>query len=138
MKKKIIIFQKDKGNTFTLLIIFTVKSVQKEQKSTNLLLWPLICRKKNLQSLQSESTPRRLTLVKVFTYGILMDEFDSLFFLPKLEIRCHNLACKYPWNCLYSWILLQGHVWPQPIHKVKFPIFHSTRNHPGSILKFVL
>jgi hypothetical protein len=32
------IFQKEKGNNFTLLIILTVKSLQKEQKSTNLLL----------------------------------------------------------------------------------------------------
>ena len=37
-KKYIIIFQKEKGNTFTLLIIFIVKSLQKEQNSTNLLL----------------------------------------------------------------------------------------------------
>ena len=29
---------KEKGNTFTLLIIFIVKSLQKEQNSTNLLL----------------------------------------------------------------------------------------------------
>ena len=36
VKKKIIIFQKEKGNTFTLLIIFIVKSLQKEQNSTNL------------------------------------------------------------------------------------------------------
>ena len=36
--KKDIIFQKEKGNTFTLLIIFIVKSLQKEQNSTNLLL----------------------------------------------------------------------------------------------------
>ena len=34
----IIIFQKEKGNTYTLLIIFIVKSLQKEQNSTNLLL----------------------------------------------------------------------------------------------------
>ena len=34
----IIIFQKVNGNTFTLLIIFIVKSLQKEQNSTNLLL----------------------------------------------------------------------------------------------------
>ena len=33
-----IIFQKEKGNTFTLLIIFIVKSLQKEQNSINLLL----------------------------------------------------------------------------------------------------
>ena len=35
---EVIIFQKENGNTFTLLIIFIVKSLQKEQNSTNLLL----------------------------------------------------------------------------------------------------
>ena len=34
----VIIFQTENGNTFTLLIIFIVKSLQKEQNSTNLLL----------------------------------------------------------------------------------------------------
>ena len=43
----VIIFQKENGNTFTLLIIFIVKSLQKEQNSTNLLLWPPICRNKS-------------------------------------------------------------------------------------------
>ena len=38
VKNVVIIFQKEKGNTFTLLIIFIVKSLQKEQNSTNLLL----------------------------------------------------------------------------------------------------
>ena len=40
VRKKIfvIIFQKENGNTFTLFIIFVVKSLQKEQNSTNLLL----------------------------------------------------------------------------------------------------
>ena len=42
----VIIFQKENGNTFTLLIIFIVKSLQKEQNSTNLLLWPPICQNK--------------------------------------------------------------------------------------------
>ena len=42
--KIVIIFQKE--NTFTLLIIFIVKSLQKEQNSTNLLLQPPICRNK--------------------------------------------------------------------------------------------
>ena len=45
-KNIIIIFQKENGNTFTLLMIFTVKSLQKEQNSTNLLLRPPICRNK--------------------------------------------------------------------------------------------
>ena len=38
VKKYIIIFQKENGNAFTLFIIFIVKSLQKEQNSTNLLL----------------------------------------------------------------------------------------------------
>ena len=38
VKKNIMIFQEEKGNTFTLLIIFIVKSLQKEPNSTNLLL----------------------------------------------------------------------------------------------------
>ena len=38
VKKNVIIFQKENGNNFTLLIIFIVKSLQKEQISTNLLL----------------------------------------------------------------------------------------------------
>ena len=46
-KKFVIIFQKENGNTFTLLIIFIVKSLQKEQISTNLLLWSIICRNKS-------------------------------------------------------------------------------------------
>ena len=37
-RKIVIIFQKENENTFTLLIIFIVKSLQKEQNSTNLLL----------------------------------------------------------------------------------------------------
>ena len=37
-KNYVIIFQKENGNTFTLFIIFIVKSLQKEQNSTNLLL----------------------------------------------------------------------------------------------------
>ena len=38
IKKKILFFQKENGNTVTLLIIFIVKSLQKEENSTNLLL----------------------------------------------------------------------------------------------------
>ena len=57
----VIIFLKETGSTFTLLIIFIVKSLHKEQNSTNLLLWPLICRNKHAIT-QNESTPRRLTL----------------------------------------------------------------------------
>ena len=34
----LIFFQKENGNTVALLVIFIVKSLQKEQNSTNLLL----------------------------------------------------------------------------------------------------
>ena len=34
----VIIFQKENGNTFTFFITFIVKSLEKEQNSTNLLL----------------------------------------------------------------------------------------------------
>ena len=45
--KNIIIYQKEKGNTFTILIIFVVRSLQEEHNNTNLLLWPPpICRNK--------------------------------------------------------------------------------------------
>ena len=37
VKKNVIIFQKENGNIFSLLIIFIMKSLQKEQNSTNLL-----------------------------------------------------------------------------------------------------
>ena len=40
----VIVFKKEKGNTFTtFLIIFVVESLQKEQNSTDLILWPQIC-----------------------------------------------------------------------------------------------
>ena len=38
VKQKLFFFQKEKGNNFTPLIIFIVKSLQKEQNDTNLLL----------------------------------------------------------------------------------------------------
>ena len=38
VKENINVFQKVNGNVFTLLIIFILKSLQKEQNSTNLLL----------------------------------------------------------------------------------------------------
>ena len=49
------------GNTFTLLIIFIVKSLQKEQNCTNYYYDPQSAGI-NMQSPQSESTPRRLTI----------------------------------------------------------------------------
>ena len=56
-KKNVIIFQKEHGNTFTLFIIFIVKSLKKEQKA-QIYYYAGI----NLQSPQSDSTPWTLTL----------------------------------------------------------------------------
>ena len=59
----IINFQNEKANPYTLIIILIVKSLQIELHSTNLLPWPPICRNIiNVQSLQSTTTPRTLTI----------------------------------------------------------------------------
>ena len=54
-------FQKENGNTFTLLIIFIVKSLQKEQIAQITQYEPQSAGI-NLQSPQSDSTPWTLTL----------------------------------------------------------------------------
>ena len=57
------IIQKEKGNTFTLSIIFIVKSLQKEQNSlAQIYDYDPQSAGINEQSPKSESTPRRLTL----------------------------------------------------------------------------
>ena len=61
VKKKLIILKQENGNTFTILIIFIVKSLQKEQNSTNYYYDPQSTGI-NLQSPQSDSTPWTLTL----------------------------------------------------------------------------
>ena len=61
MKENLFLLQKEKGNTFTLLIIFTVKSLQKE-KTAQILYYEGQSAGINLQSPQIESTPRTLTL----------------------------------------------------------------------------
>ena len=61
VKKNVIIVQKEKGNTFTLLIIFIVKSLQKS-KIAQIYYYDPQAAGINVQSPQSESTPTRLTL----------------------------------------------------------------------------
>ena len=71
----IINFQKEKVNTLTLLIILIVKSLKIGLHSTNLLLkyYDPQSAGINVQSPQSATTPKRLTLI----YGInQMDPFD--------------------------------------------------------------
>ena len=63
-EKKKCIFQKENGNTFTLSIIIIVKSLQKEQIAQITYYEPQSAGI-NLQSPQSVSTPRRLTLVQI-------------------------------------------------------------------------
>ena len=74
------IFQKENGNTFSLFVISIVKSLQREQNSTNLLLWPPICRNKPaitpkwFNSLDTNSNSGPYELLKLF--------FDCHNFLP--------------------------------------------------------
>ena len=63
----VIIFQKENGNTFTLLFIFIVKSLQKEQSKAQIYYYDPQSAGINLQSPQSDSTPWTLTLGKVQT-----------------------------------------------------------------------
>ena len=67
-KKKKSIFQKENGNTLTLLIIILVKSIQKEQiaQITQYDPWSTGI---NLRSTQSDLTPQILTLPKGQTEG---------------------------------------------------------------------
>ena len=69
VKKKIfvIIFQKENGNTFTLFIIFIVKSLQKS-KIAQFYYYDPQSAGINMQSPQSDLTPWTLTLgsIKVF------------------------------------------------------------------------
>ena len=61
--KKIVIFQKEDRNTFTLLIIFIVKSLQKRAKYVaQIYCYDPHSAGINLQSPQSDSTPWTLTL----------------------------------------------------------------------------
>ena len=66
-KKIVIIFQKENGNTFTLLIIFIVKSLQKSKITQIYYHYDPQSAGINAQLPQSESTPRRLTLASVKT-----------------------------------------------------------------------
>ena len=88
-KKIVIIFQKENGNSFTLFIIFIVKSLQKEQNSTNLLLWPPICRNKRVITPKWINSYRRLTLVKsqTYLYFIVSSAFEPNNAIPCKAIK---------------------------------------------------
>ena len=88
-KKNVIIFQKENGNTFTLLIIFIVKSLKKEQNSTNLLEWPPICRNK------PAITPKRFnsldTNSKSWTW--IWEFWDQISLCVFASSWCPQLSC---------------------------------------------
>ena len=101
-KEIVIILQKENGNTFTLLIIFIVKSLQKEQNSTNLLLWPPICRNKPaitpkwFNSLDTNST-------------LSHQSFKSIVFYFQLLLLCTEYGWQY--ESEKSPIYVCGPVW---------------------------
>ena len=68
-----IIFQKENGNTFTVFIIFVVKSLQKEQIAQIYYYDPQSAGM-NLQSPQSDSTPWTLTLSLSLNYTMFCNK----------------------------------------------------------------
>ena len=86
-KKIVIIFQNENWNSSTLFIIFIVKSLQKEQNSTNLLLSPPICRTKSaitpkwFNSLDTNSNLQTYeTMNKHFLNVLIQQAYISKFF----------------------------------------------------------
>ena len=67
VKIYVIIFKKEKGNTFTLLIIFIVKSSKRAKYIAQIYYYESQSARINVQSPQSESTPRSLTLILTIT-----------------------------------------------------------------------
>ena len=123
-KKFVIIFQKENGNTFTLFIISIVKSLQKEQKSTNLLLWPPICRNKSaitpkwFNSLDTNSThrPYSLLLCQCCCRCLINRDFSSwksykikLFSSPQSILSSSssnpgNMSSFQPYSVIFSFV----------------------------------
>ena len=109
-KKIVIIFQKENGNTFTLFIIFIVKSLQKEQNSTNLLLRPPICRNKSaitpkcFNSLDTNSRipHSRMSINDVRQFLMFFDPF----YLQCLTILIPKYPNWYPSSWLFHFVLL--------------------------------
>ena len=62
VKKNLVIFQRENGNTSTLFIIFMVKSLQKKSKIAQIYYYDPQSAGIDLQSPQSDSTPWTLTL----------------------------------------------------------------------------
>ena len=99
-------FQKEKGNTFTLLNIFIVKTLQKE-KIAQIYYYEPKTAGINVQSPQSESTPRRLTLACLLSYMVvhLHHKIKSCdLFLPymsqiKIEKRNEEFLMTLPKVC---------------------------------------
>ena len=87
-KNFVIIFQEENGNTFTFLIIFIVKYLQKEQNSTNLLLWPPICLYK------SAITPKWFNSLD--TNSTYLGHKMKVEFLEKLDYRKSALEIFWP------------------------------------------
>ena len=114
-KKKffVIIFQKENGNTFTLFIISIVKSLQKEQNSTNILLWPPICRNK------SAITPKWVNSLDTNSRVNLYSLALSLHSRP-VHKRIFGILAAQPtqnghFSCLHSFKI----VWPMKPSRAK-------------------
>ena len=85
VKKNVFYFSKRKWKYFYTFYYFLVKSLQKEQTSTNLLLWPQICRNKSaitpkwFNSLDTNSKVFTLKPEKIiFTKKVRLNRYSSM------------------------------------------------------------
>ena len=107
VRKIVIVFQKENGNTFTLLIIFIVKSLQKEQKAQIYNYDPPICRNKHaitskwFNSLDTNSKSQWSVQPSILSWTLvfakLLQRYFDKFFCFTLE--CGIFLAKF---CLFS------------------------------------
>ena len=117
-KKIVIIFQKENGNTFTLFIIFIVKSLQKERNSTNLLLWPPICRNKSaippkwFNSLETNSNLGTYNYVSTLhTYSKVRNKRSTAFI--NIGSFSKGYVYWYPHSSRNCTFILKMHIYPK-------------------------
>ena len=95
----VIIFQKENENTFTLLFIFIVKSLQKEQNSTNLLLWPSICWNK------SSITPKWFNSLDSNLHSLTLFWSDNIVVFFALTCSSSSQHFRLKQNCFdWKWV----------------------------------
>ena len=113
------IFQKENGNTFTLLIIFIVKSLQ--SKIAQIYYYDPQCAGINLQSPQSDSTPWTLTLFQAAQKTPnLIKLFQKCCFTFLIEERFFVTLFSFMFDTFHDMFL--GKLKKKPLRMIPFRI----------------